>query len=85
MKSLAMAHHPRRARIGSKSARAAAARRSQLLELLGALGSGQIGVAAFWRYMREAGLADADIDAWCHSFYRQPSHREKQNADRAGR
>jgi len=37
----------------------------RLHELLGALGSGQIGVAAFWRYMREAGLTDADIDLYC--------------------
>jgi hypothetical protein len=40
-------------------------RRQRLRELLGALGAGAIDVAAFWRYMAEANLNDADIDRFC--------------------
>ena len=49
----------------------------RLHELLGALGSGQIGVAAFSRYMREAGLTDADIDRYC--LEEAANHTEIEN------
>jgi hypothetical protein len=40
-------------------------KRERLHELLGLLGLGAISVDMFWRQMREAGLTDADIDAYC--------------------
>ena len=55
----------------------------RLHELLGALGLGQIGVAAFWRYMREAGLTDADIDRYCLEEATNHSEIENEHADLA--
>jgi hypothetical protein len=33
--------------------------------ILGAFGEGRISREQFWAYMRQYGLTDADIDAWC--------------------